>query len=96
MLLTPQSSVVVAAIIYRPGSEAVSVVFFKDLSDVLDRFVTFIDPVFVVGDFNVRLDRPSDPDVGQFNELLTAYGLVSRVTTVTHKRGGILDTVAAR
>jgi len=80
----------------RPGSEAVLAMFFKDLSDVLDRLVTFIDPVFVVGDFNDRLDRPSDPDAGQFNELLAAYGLVSRVTTMTHDRGGIPDTVATR
>jgi len=70
--------------------------FFKELSEVLDRLVAFIDPVFVVGDFNVRLDRPSDPDAGQFNELLTAYGLASRVTTATHDQGGILDTVATR
>jgi len=38
----------------------------------------------------------TQPDAGQFNELLTAYGLVSRVTTVTHDRGVILDTVATR
>jgi len=73
---------------------AVSALFFKEPSDVLDRLVNFIDPVFVVVYFNVRLDRPSDPDAGQFNELFTAYGLVIRVTTVTHVRGGILDTVA--
>jgi len=84
------------AIIYRPGSGAVTALFFKYLSDVLDRLVTFIDPGFAVGDFNVRLDRPSDPVAGQFNERLTTYGLVSHVTTVTHDRGGILDTVARR
>jgi len=85
----------VAAVIYRPGSEAVSALFFKDLSNVF-LIGTSLEPVFVAGDFNVCLDRPSHLDAGQFNALLTTYALVSHVTTATHDRGGILDTVATR
>lgn len=88
------SSSCVAAIIYRPGSENVTSEFFDDLSDVLDRVATFVDPVFVVGDVNVRLDRPTDPDTIRFVEVLAAHGLVSCVSAATHDRGGTLDVVA--
>jgi len=78
--------------LFTPGlyvipREELLALFFKDLSDVLDQLVTFINPVFVIGDLNVRLNRPSDPDAGQFKKLLTTYGLVKRVTTVSHDRG---------
>jgi len=27
----------------------------------MDHLATFVDPIFVIGDLNIRLDRPSDP-----------------------------------
>jgi len=89
------SSCVVVAV-YRPGSAAITSSFFTDLSDVLDRTVTLADPIYVAGDFNIRLDRSEDPSTRQFAELLTAYGLSCRVTQPTHDRGGLLDVVATR
>ena len=35
----------VAVVIYRPGSVAVTPLFFSELSDVLDRIATFVEPV---------------------------------------------------
>ena len=58
--------------------------------------MTYIDPVFLVGDFNIRLDRADDPASRQFTDVLTAHGLLCRVTTPTHDRGGLLDVVASR
>ena len=55
------SAACVAAVIYRPGSVAVTGQFFVDLSDVLERLATFAEPVLLVGDVNIRLDRPDDP-----------------------------------
>ena len=90
------SSSCVVAIIYRPGSEDVTPEFFSNLSDVLDRVATFVDPVFVVGDVNVRLDRPTDHDAIRFVDVLDSHGLVSCMSTTTHNRGGTLDVVAVR
>ena len=90
------SSACVVAIVYRPGSESVSSPFFGEISDVLDRLVTFVDPVYLVGDVNIRLECSTNPATGQFTELLAAYGLVNRVSAVTHDRGGMLDIVAMR
>ena len=51
----------VVAVIYRPGSAAISTAFFAEVTEVLDRLSTFIEPVYVVGDVNVHLERPDDP-----------------------------------
>jgi hypothetical protein len=88
------SSACVVLVIYRPGSEAVSSTFWCELSDVFDRLVTYVDPVFVVGDVNVHLEDPIA--ACRFNDLLAGYGFVSRVSTATHDLGHVLDTVATR
>jgi len=90
------SSSCVAVVIYRPGSAAVTSAFFVELSDVLDRLATFVDPVFVVGDVNIHLEQADDPDARQFNDDLAARGLTNRVASATHDRGGALDVVATR
>jgi len=84
----------VAVVVYRTGP--VTSAFFNDLSDVLDRIVTYADPIYVVGDVNIRLDRPDDPVSRQFTDTLATHGLTCRVTTPTHDRGGLLDIVATR
>jgi len=90
------SSSCVAVVVYRPGSAAVTQSFFVELSDVLDRVMTYADPIYVVGDFNVRLDRPEDPASRQLTDTFAAYGLECRVMSPTHDRGGMLDVVATR
>jgi len=47
--------------LYRPGSAAVLQSFFNELTAVLDRVAIYQEPVYVVGDYNIRLDRPDDP-----------------------------------
>jgi len=86
----------VAAVIYRPGSAAVTPLYFSELSDVLDRIATFVDPVLLVGDVNIHLEVPTNANTAQFVDVLAAHGLVSRVTSATHDLGGILDVVASR
>lgn len=90
------SSTCVAAIIYRPGSDQITSAFFDDIADVLDRLATFVDPVFLVGDANIRLDRPDTPSAVRFVEILAAHGLANRVDRETHDRHGWLDIVATR
>jgi len=86
----------IAATIYRPGSAAVSSVFFVELSDVADRLATFVEPVYIVGDINIRLERLTDTSTCQLTDVLGAHSFVNRVTTATHDRGGFLDIVAMR
>jgi len=64
------------------------------LSETLDRVIGYNDPVYVVGDLNVRLDCDDDASAQRPSELFDAYGLVVRVHEPTHVRGGLLDVVA--
>ena len=71
---------------------------FIDLANfiLLDRLATFVEPVSVAGDLNVRLDRVDDLAAIQHVDVLADHGLSNRVTMQTHKLGGILDVVATR
>ena len=51
----------VIVVFYRPGSVAIQHEFYDELAAVLDHVATYQDPVFITGDFNVRLDRPENP-----------------------------------
>jgi hypothetical protein len=50
----------IVVVIYRPGSIVATPAFFDDLSEILDRIAGYIEPIFIVGDLNVRLDRSDD------------------------------------
>ena len=86
----------VVAVVYRPGSECVRQMFFTELRDVMDRLATFAEPIFLVGDLNIRLDRPSDPYAATLVDDLASYGCTNRVTSATHVCGGMLDVVVTR
>jgi len=53
-------------VLYRPGSAAVQQSFFDELATILDRVATYQEPTYVIGDFNIRLDRVDDPHAAQF------------------------------
>jgi len=52
--------------------------------------------VYVVGDYNIRLDRPDDPHAIQLRLLVESYGLLLHDTRSTHQLGGTLDAVVTR
>jgi len=86
----------VIAVDYRPGSAAVTSVFFHELSCVLDAVATFQEPIYVVGDFNIQLERDDDANTRQFVDLLASYGLSVLPTATTHMDGGTIDAVVVR
>jgi hypothetical protein len=88
------SSSSVVVLVYRTGPVASA--FFGELSYVLDRVATLVEPVFVVGDMNIRLDRPNDSWSRQFTDVLASHGMTCHVTVQTHEDGGLLDVVASR
>ena len=68
--------------------------FFVDLAETLDRVVAYNDPVYIVGDLNVCLDRDDDINIKQLQELLDVYGFTVQVSDPMHARSGLLDVVA--
>ena len=83
---------VCAVTIYRPGSRKVTGEFFDELAAVLEILVLQSCPVIVGGDLNVR----ADADTARLTDMLTAFGMVQRVTGPTHRLGGLLDVVITR
>jgi len=71
--------------VYQPGSSTVSAAFYTDLADVL------VEPLLVVGDLNVHLERSTDSPAIELVDLVADYGLSCRVATPTHVLGGLLD-----
>jgi endonuclease/exonuclease/phosphatase (EEP) superfamily protein YafD len=63
---------------------------------VFDGIATHQEPVFVVGDLNIRLGRRDDPHARQSNNLVADYGFAVRPTISTHKLGGTIDAVITR
>ena len=61
-------------VVYRPGSSAVQTTFFDELSSALDVVASFQEAVYVVGDFNIRLDRDDDPNTTSLLSYSPAMG----------------------
>lgn len=93
--ITTGRSTEIVVVVYRPGSQPLQQQFFDELSVVFERVATYSAPVYVVGDFNIRLDRPNDPSSVQFRSLLESFGFTLAATGPTHARGGTLDAIAS-
>ena len=70
--------------------------FFDELEAILDQVATYQEPIYVVGDFNIRLDRPDSPHADQLRLLAECYGFTLHDTGPTHQLGGTLDAVITR
>jgi len=53
-------------------------------------------PVYIAGDFNIRLDRPDDVHAVQLRLLVDCYGLLLHDSDTTHQLGGTVDAVITR
>jgi len=84
---------VIVVTLYRPGSAAIQQTFFDELAVIFDQVATYQEPIYVAGDFNIRLDRPDNPHADQLRLLAGCYGLVLHDTGPTHQLGGTLDAV---
>lgn len=86
----------ITVVLYRPGSVAVRQQFFQDLAALLEQVATYQVPVFITGDFNIRLDRPNDVYAVQLRQLLGYYGMTAHESGPTHQLGGALDVLITR
>ena len=71
--------------VYRPGSESVQSAFFEELADLLDTVATRAEPVYLVSDLNIRLDRADDVNAVRLVDLLSGFGLNIQVSVPTHQ-----------
>ena len=54
------------------------------------------EPLLIVGDFNIHVDIPRDPNAIRFLDLLSSMGLDQHVDKPTHTSGHTLDLIITR
>lgn len=91
--ITSRGSSCIVAVIYRPGSEAKTELFFTEFTQLLEYMSSFASPFIITGDLNVRFDRPGDPATARVADLLSSFGSTQHVGAPTHDLGGTLDVV---
>jgi len=62
--------------VYRPGSQAVSSAFFKEIATMFERLSVYSCPVVISGDFNVHVDDAGCADAVRLADLLQSFGYV--------------------
>jgi len=62
----------------------------------MEQVATYQVPVYIAGDFNIRVDRLDDAHAVQLRQLVDCYGLLLHDTDTTHQLGGMLDAVITR
>ena len=92
-LITSNSCVnLTMIVIYRLGKESYSV-FIDELYEFVE-YVKLNFKYFVIcGDFNIHVNKPTDPDNIKFMNLLSAFSLKQTMEVSTHKLGNTLDLI---
>jgi hypothetical protein len=85
----PTSCLVI--VVYRTGP--ITANFFTELTDVLGRLSTYALPLYLAGDINIRLDRPTELNSVEFCDIIASFGLHQHVDCPTHDAGGTIDVV---
>jgi hypothetical protein len=93
--IATQSDYFICVCIYRPPYSSKHPVtvssFFEEFEDYVERTLSeYRDPI-ILGDFNIHVNNPDDPNTKTFSHLLSACGLYQHVQAPTHKSGNILD-----
>ena len=83
----------IVIIVYRSDSVRPDRTFFSEFTKSLGAVATFSTPVTIVGDINIRLDRPDDGDTVTLLDDISRYDLSRFFTWPTHHLGGLLDVV---
>ena len=97
VLLTAASVTFSFIVIYRvPPTKKNKILkssFINELGDLLETTSTLSGKLVLLGDFNVHLDKSSEPEAIQLRSLLDSFGMEQHVDGPTHIRGHTLDLV---
>ncbi|XP_064412565.1 uncharacterized protein LOC135355727 [Latimeria chalumnae] len=78
-------------LVYRPPRWNAD--FVNELSELISFLVLESPKLLVVGDFNARIDDPSDNLASELSHTMQALGFTQFVKTATHEGGHVLDLV---
>ena len=81
-------------IVSRSGSSAVMSTFFDEFAAIVDWVAILAESAYIVGEFNVRLDRLDDQHADHTRlQQVACYGYVLHSTGTTHDLGGPFASV---
>ena len=70
--------------------------FLEEFSVYLESVIISSKPLLIVGDFNLHVNIPSDPNASKFLDLLSSMGLDQHVDKPAHVSGNTLDLIITR
>jgi len=68
-------------------------VFFEELENYVGLLLAGHADFFILGDFNIHMNKVTDRDAVHFRDILSSYDLVQHVNSATHKSGNTLDLI---
>ena len=74
--------------IYHPSyldiNQSTNAMFLDDLADTLEKHLMSLSNIMVAGDFNLHIDKKTNPDVNLFKDMVQAFRLDCQVNFPTH------------
>ena len=87
-------SLTITGIYHPPAKDGITnAMFINDVTEHLSEILTNKQNNIILGDFNIHIDDPLDPEAGIFNDTMSALGLIQQVTCPTHTKGNTLDLI---
>ena len=78
--------------IYRPPDTNI-LDFCCEFTDILEQHINKSGELVLMGDFNITVNKPSDPDPSPFLYTLDSFNLVNRIEEPTHQLSNTLDII---
>ena len=87
-------SLTITGIYHPPAKDGITnAMFIDDVTEHLSEILTNKQNNIILGDFNIHIDDPLDPEAGIFNDTMLVLGLIQQVTFPTHTKGNTLDLI---
>jgi len=87
------TSIILFLLIYRPGSQPVTTLFFDELTSALEMLVIYSCQLIIAGDINIHVEDTSDPHTISLMNILLSFDLIQHISVPTHVSEGTLDLV---
>ena len=89
--LFKQVQPITLVIIYRLDES--KPVFIQEFYNFLEVLTLSYSNLVICGDFNIHVNKPTEPFVSNFNDVLDTFSLTQSVNVPTHKLGNTLDLI---
>ena len=78
--------------IYRPPDTNI-LGFCYEFTDILKQYINQSGELVLMGDFNIAVNKPSNPDPSTFLDTLESFNLVNKIEEPTHWLSNTLDLI---